>query len=1036
MATLAFDIFWRDHGAAKGAKDLGDNARAASGHVQTLGSHGKQLAAGFAGFAVAKIFDSFISGARESNVISRVTEQRIRSTGGAAHVTAGQVGDLTAAISNKTGADDEAVQSGANMLLTFTGVRNEVGKGNDVFNQATAAATDLAAGLNQGQVTAEGTQQAATMLGKALQDPIAGMTALRRVGISFTQSQVAQITALQKSGHTLEAQKIILAEVNKEFGGTARAAADPLQRLSVILGNVGENLGNDVLPAMNAVADVVAKIPGPVFVAGGALAAFGVGAIGVAKAVNAVRDISQGTAGIMRLLGIRTAEAAAAETAQAVAARSSAVSTAASGDAAAAAGVKFGTMAARLGVVAVAIGAIQGAKFVSEMTAGTVATDKLADSLTKVGQAGDSAEFRHLFSRAGIGNFTVDAQSATEAMDNFAAESEIAFGQGFSQKAQRLLSFGAASSGAAADIGKLDQGLAQMVKGGRIGDADAKFAALADRLRKMGFAQAEITAMFPQYTAAQHAAAAAADAASKANARTNDVLVGTKSTANVASTALHGLAVASGAVTLSAHAEHAAHLKLEGDLATLAQRTLGLRGADRELAAAQDDLTASIRTNGRSLADNTAKGRANGEALDRVASATLASLKAHRDSGEPLRQYAQRVRASRDALIAEAEKAGMSRTAAKRYADAILAVPRKQTTQYLTPGLNAARGSARGYLADLKRLQGVRTITVRANADGSFTKVWMTASGGTRSTTMRAAGGYISGPGGPRDDLVPALLSNGEYVVNARATTQHRQLLEAINSGRASRFAAGGDVSATSRVNYQSLPASHFTEAFTAGMVQMGSTLKNALGGGGGPIPGGSGVARWGPMVHRALARLGLAQSLWDNWMRQIATESGGNPNAINLWDSNARAGHPSQGLLQTIPGTFAAYHVPGTSWNIRDGWANMLAAMNYAKHRYSNMEAVIGHGHGYDEGGLARGRGWIPKPTRAPERVLSPRQTEAFERLVPMLSRGGAMQVTMNVTVDGGGSLFGIEDRVVDAFTSAARRGRLKGAVRTAAGL
>src|SRR5918911_113626 len=74
-----------------------------------------------------------------------------------------------------------------------TGIRNEVGKGNDVFNQATQAATDLAAGLNQGQVTAEGTQQAATLLGKALNDPIQGLTALRRVGISFTKQQVDQI---------------------------------------------------------------------------------------------------------------------------------------------------------------------------------------------------------------------------------------------------------------------------------------------------------------------------------------------------------------------------------------------------------------------------------------------------------------------------------------------------------------------------------------------------------------------------------------------------------------------------------------------------------------------------------------------------------------------------------------------------------------------------------------------------------------------------------------------------------------------------
>jgi acid phosphatase family membrane protein YuiD len=175
----------RPRRAAKGIKGRrAGRARRPSKHVKTLGGHGKQLAAGFAGFAAAEIFHSFIEGARESNMISRVTEQRIRSTGGAAHVTAAQVGDLATSISKKTGADDEAIQSGENFLLTFTGVRNEVGKGNDIFNQAAMSATDLAAGLNHGEVSAQGTQQAANLLGKALNDPVKGMTALRRVGIS------------------------------------------------------------------------------------------------------------------------------------------------------------------------------------------------------------------------------------------------------------------------------------------------------------------------------------------------------------------------------------------------------------------------------------------------------------------------------------------------------------------------------------------------------------------------------------------------------------------------------------------------------------------------------------------------------------------------------------------------------------------------------------------------------------------------------------------------------------------------------------
>ncbi|MGQ4596425.1 transglycosylase SLT domain-containing protein [Nocardia sp. R6R-6] len=74
---------------------------------------------------------------------------------------------------------------------------------------------------------------------------------------------------------------------------------------------------------------------------------------------------------------------------------------------------------------------------------------------------------------------------------------------------------------------------------------------------------------------------------------------------------------------------------------------------------------------------------------------------------------------------------------------------------------------------------------------------------------------------------------------------------------------------------------------------------------------------------------------------RNIMRESSGNPQAINLWDSNAAAGIPSKGLLQVIDPTFRAYHVEGTSWDIWDPVANIVAACNYAAHRYGTMDNV-----------------------------------------------------------------------------------------------
>jgi SLT domain-containing protein len=86
--------------------------------------------------------------------------------------------------------------------------------------------------------------------------------------------------------------------------------------------------------------------------------------------------------------------------------------------------------------------------------------------------------------------------------------------------------------------------------------------------------------------------------------------------------------------------------------------------------------------------------------------------------------------------------------------------------------------------------------------------------------------------------------------------------------------------------------------------------------------------------------------------LKQMQTESSGNPKAINRTDSNAQAGHPSQGLLQTIPSTFNQYHLPGDSMDITDPQANIDSAIGYAKSRYgptlmTNGEGM-GSGHGY----------------------------------------------------------------------------------------
>ncbi|MFD4343401.1 phage tail tape measure protein [Streptomyces coelicoflavus] len=184
-----------------------------------------------------------------------------------------------------------------------------------------------------------------------------------------------------------------------------------------------------------------------------------------------------------------------------------------------------------------------------------------------------------------------------------------------------------------------------------------------------------------------------------------------------------------------------------------------------------------------------------------------------------------------------------------------------------------------------------------------------------------------------------------------------------------------------------SLPSKAMTALSGLGS-EFNKILSKLFGGGGG---GGTGVSKWSPLVSQVLAMLGAPGTALPAVLKRIEMESGGNPNAINLTDSNAKAGHPSQGLMQTIPSTFNAYAGPFRSRGITDPLANIYAGINYAMHRYgSNWISVMTRPGGYDSGGLARGLGFLPKYTPKPERVLSPRQTASFEQLVDLLARGG----------------------------------------------
>ncbi|WP_431522976.1 tape measure protein [Streptococcus lutetiensis] len=125
--------------------------------------------------------------------------------------------------------------------------------------------------------------------------------------------------------------------------------------------------------------------------------------------------------------------------------------------------------------------------------------------------------------------------------------------------------------------------------------------------------------------------------------------------------------------------------------------------------------------------------------------------------------------------------------------------------------------------------------------------------------------------------------------------------------------------------------------------------------------PQGGSVERWRSYVERALKANGVEPTAFrvSKILATIKRESNGDPNAINNWDSNAMAGHPSIGLMQTIGPTFEAYKHAGHN-NIRNGYDNLLAAINYIKHRYGTSDAAFNRvaAYGYANGGLVSKNG------------------------------------------------------------------------------
>lgn len=256
---------------------------------------------------VKDLISGSIADAQEYEKIIAQLNAGIKSTGNVAGVTVESMKQLASALESKSAVDEKLILNSQSILQTFTNIRNVAGENNDIFNQATKAALDLSVKMG-GDL-----KGASLQLGKALNDPIRGMTALRRVGVAFTFEQERQIKALMNSGDVMSAQKIILDELAVEFGGAAEAAGstfagsiarakdkvedftrDLITNLQPILLSIGSVIGDLInkylKPLFGFLSDNKEAVLAFVGVIGTAVTAFGIYK-GVLAAVNAVQTL-------------------------------------------------------------------------------------------------------------------------------------------------------------------------------------------------------------------------------------------------------------------------------------------------------------------------------------------------------------------------------------------------------------------------------------------------------------------------------------------------------------------------------------------------------------------------------------------------------------------------------------------------------------------------------------------------------------------------------------------------------------------------
>ncbi len=183
-----------------------------------------------------------VAAAGEASKANKKLEAVLQATGGAAGYTGAEMRKMADSFQDVTNFSANTITNAQALLATFREIKGPV------FKDAIAAMMDMSAVMDTDL------SGAAIQVGKALNDPIQGMAALARVGVSFSEKQKEMIKQLQTSGDLMGAQKVILAELKGEFGGAAEAMAGPVTQAKNAMKSMSEEIGRVLAPSLKIVA--------------------------------------------------------------------------------------------------------------------------------------------------------------------------------------------------------------------------------------------------------------------------------------------------------------------------------------------------------------------------------------------------------------------------------------------------------------------------------------------------------------------------------------------------------------------------------------------------------------------------------------------------------------------------------------------------------------------------------------------------------------------------------------------------------------